>query len=69
MAVIDADAHVVETERPWESMGLCAHPPHAAHSMEGWAHNPKRAKTRKAAYNLVLELVGGDPAQEMPSAR
>ena len=54
MAMIDADAHVVETERPWESMGLCAHPPHAAHSMEGWAHNPKRAKTRKAAYNLVL---------------
>ena len=26
MAVIDADAHVVETERPWESMGYVPNP-------------------------------------------
>ena len=55
MAVIEADAHVVETERTWESIGLFAHPPLMRRTAWGrWAKNPKRAKTRTAASKLVL---------------
>jgi len=35
MAVIDADAHVVETERTWEYMGLFAQPPSCRAPHEG----------------------------------
>ena len=47
MAVIDADAPVVETERTWESMGSLPHPPHAAHSMGALGKEPQRARLGK----------------------
>jgi len=58
MAVIDADAHVVETERTWASIGFFAHPPHAAHSMGALGKEPQEGQDSYSCLKARVIAIG-----------